>query len=110
MTELAPLDLPKELASVADALRRLILETVPGAEERIYKGRTSAGYHDRQFGAFCGLFTTRDTVRLEFPRGVRLSKPEPIVKKGRYIEFGAGARVPKATVKRVLHGALMAGL
>ena len=110
MTKLEPLDLPRKLATVADALRRIILEVVPGVEERIYKGRTSAGYHDRQFGAFCGLFTTRDTVRLEFPRGVRLAKPERIVKQGRYVEFAAGARVPKATVKRVLHGALMAGL
>jgi hypothetical protein len=110
MAELAPLDCAPDLAKVADALRRIILDVVPGVEERIYKGRASAGYHDRQFGAFCGLFVGRRTVRLEFPRGVRLAKPERILKEGRYVEFGPSDRIPRTAVARVLHGALVAGL
>jgi hypothetical protein len=108
VTELPPLDLPPKLARTVNALRRVILETVPGVEERIYKGRTSAGYHDRQFGAFCGLFTTRDKVLLEFMTELPLAKGERLLNKGRFVSFAAGARVPKAPVKRILHAALMA--
>jgi hypothetical protein len=110
MTDLQPLDVSPGLSTTANALRRIILEAVPGAEERIYKGRTSAGYHDRQVGAFCGLFVTARAVRLEFPHGVRLAKPERILKAGRYVEFGPRARVPRAAVARVLHGAIVAAL
>jgi hypothetical protein len=110
MTRLPPLDVDPALAATADALRRIILESVPGAEERIYKGRTSAGYHDRQVGAFCGLFAGTRMVRLEFPHGVRLARPERILKSGRYVEFGPRARIPRAAVARVLHGAIVAAL
>jgi len=95
---------------VADALRRIIRETVPGVEERIYAGARAAGYHDAQAGAFCGLFTSAQVVRLEFPRGVRTTRPERILHDGRYVQFRAGERVPRAAVKRILDGALRATL
>lgn len=88
--------LPVLPAPAADALRLIILETVPGVEERIYAGRTSAGYHDAHAGAVCGLFTGVDVARLEFPRGVRTPKLERILKEGRYVQFRAGQRVPRA--------------
>ncbi len=51
MTELRT-DFPPEVMTLADRVRGFIRETVPDVEERIYKGRFAAGYHDKRSGCF----------------------------------------------------------
>jgi len=103
-----PLRCKPQLSRVVEGLRVLIREVVPGVEERVYKGETSAGYHDQQAGAFCGLFIVADRVRLEFPHGARLTPPEPVLVDGRYVELGAGDKIPSKAIARIIHATLVA--
>jgi len=106
----APLRCAPDISPVVEQLRTLIREVVPGVEERVYKGETSAGYHDPQAGCFCGFFSAPGVVWIEFPHGVVLSPPEAILRKGRYVQFHPGDRIPRKALARILHGALVASM
>ncbi len=47
---------PPAIQALTERLRRFIRESVPEAEERVYKGGSGMGYHAPRCGAFCGLF------------------------------------------------------
>lgn len=95
-----------DLVPVVEELRQILRGLTPDISERVYAGEASAGYHDPHAGAFCGLFTGRDVIRLEFPHGVA-SDPDQLLTKGRYVEFRAKDRVPREALVRLLHQALL---
>jgi hypothetical protein len=103
----SPFRCDPDLVPIVEELRQILRGLTPDVSERVYAGETSAGYHDPHAGAFCGLFTGRDVVRLEFPHGVT-ADPDRLLTKGRYVEFRANDRVPRAALIRLLHQALLA--
>jgi hypothetical protein len=103
-------DLPPEILALLDRLRRFIRESVPEAEERVYKGGTSMGYHARG-SAFCGLFSRPDAVYLAFPRGDVLPDPAGLLvrSQGRYAVLRPGDALPEDDLFPLLVAALLAG-
>ena len=101
---------PPEIQAVSDRLRRFIRETVPEAEERIYKDGRSMGYHDPRCGAFCGLFPRQAAVYLAFPYGDRLPDPDGLLKdQGRHVIFRPGDAFPEDALFHLLVAALLVG-
>ena len=75
--------LPIDVRSLVLALRHLVRETVPEADESILWGGLS--YHvpwigGRVKGAVCQIGVSHGEVRLEFIHGVRLSDPENLLR------------------------------
>ena len=66
---------PRVQALVA-RLRRLVLESVPAAEERAYPVWRGMGYRHPQSGNFCGIFPLADRVMLLFEYGAFLPDPD----------------------------------
>jgi len=101
---------PPEIQAVSDRLRRFIRETVPEAEERIYKDGHSMGYHAPQCGAFCGLFPRRDAVYLAFSYGDRLPDPDGLLQdEGRHVILRPGEAFPEDGLFHLLVAALLVG-
>ncbi len=101
---------PHDIQALTERLRRFIRESVPEAEERVYKGGSGMGYHAPRCGAFCGLFLRRDAVYLAFPYGDRLPDPEGLLEAGgRYVVFRPGDDVPEDALFHLLVAALLVG-
>jgi hypothetical protein len=66
--------LPASQRRIADALRNLILKTVPRIREAVKPGWKVIGYHAPHY--FCFLFPRGDQVHLGFEWGARLSDPQ----------------------------------
>lgn len=102
-----------EVRALADVLRALVRETVPGVVERAYPGWRAVGYRDAQSGYFCGIFPQPDSVRLLFEHGTALPDPEGLFTDGRtqvrWMDLSPGRPVPRAGIERMIHAALLHG-
>ena len=102
---------PAGVRALADALRVLVRETVPGVTERAYPGWRGIGYRDAQSGYFCGIFPQPSAVRLLFEHGAALDDPEGLFTGGRkqvrWIELHPGGVVPRDGIARLIHAALL---
>jgi hypothetical protein len=68
-----------EVRQVVEALRKLVRETAPTAQESAHAVWHSIHYHDPQNGYFCGIFPMDDSVNLVFEFGILLPDPEHIL-------------------------------
>ncbi len=106
-------DFPPEILELVDRLRGFIRETVPDVEERIYKGRCAAGYHEKRSGCFCGLWIEEKGVYLTFPKGAFLPDPEDLLKsRGKqmsYVVLRPGAEFPEDALFHLIVAALLFG-
>ncbi len=103
-----------EVRATAQALRQLILETIPTASEHPYAGWKGIGYRDPQAGYFAGIFPQGDHVRLLFEHGAALDDPDEIlegqnVRQVRWIVVRPGPRLAKGAIQRMLRTALLHG-
>jgi hypothetical protein len=102
-----------EIRTLAEELRALVRQTVPGVEERVYPGWRGIGYHDAQSRYFCGIFPQVASVRLLFEHGAALDDPDGLFTGGatqvRWIELNPGQPVPREGIERLIHAALLHG-
>ena len=107
----SPDDYPPEIEALNLRLRAFIRESIPEAEERVYRDGRSAGYHEARCGVFCGLFPRRDAVYLAFPYGDQLPDPEGLLegRKGRYVALRPGEELPEEALFRLLLAAVLVG-
>lgn len=72
-------DLPPAMAALAQGLRRVVLEAVPDAVERVRPGWRVIGYdapvNPRRLAYFAWILPERVHVHLGFPKGVGLHDP-----------------------------------
>ena len=106
-------DFPPEILELVDRLRGFIRETVPDVEERIYKDRYAAGYHEKRSGCFCGLRIEEKGVYLTFPKGAFLPDPEDLLKSSgkqmSYVVLWPGAEFPEDALFHLIVAALLFG-
>lgn len=104
---------PEPVAALADRLRALVRETIPGATERVYPGWRAIGYRDAQAGYFAGVFPRATSVRLLFEHGRALADPDALFTGGgsqtRWIELRPGGEFPAAQIARLLEAAVLHG-
>lgn len=107
-------DYPPAIRTLAQQLRRLVRDTAPAANERVYPGWRALGFHDPEAGYFCGIFPFQDHVRFLFEHGAALEDPDGILtghtQQVRWVEVRSArdirARVLRAMILRaLLHGA-----
>lgn len=70
----------------------MIKKTVEGAQETGYPGWHAIGYRHPTVGYFCGIFPSKDRVKLFFEYGSTLPDPGGLLlggpkMRGRYLEF-----------------------
>jgi len=106
--------LPEEVRALAERLRGLVREGLPGATEHGYPGWRGIGYRDERAGYLCGIFPRRDSVRLLFEHGAALPDPEGLFTGGgsqtRYAEIRPGDPVPGGKIRRMLEAAVLHGV
>jgi hypothetical protein len=92
--------------ATANALRALIIDTVPEMTERAYPGWHGIGYRHPRAGYVCGVFPQATTVRLLFEHGHELSDPEGILTGGgsqtRTVDVVTVADIPIDAVRALL--------
>jgi hypothetical protein len=95
---------------IAEALRRLVAQTVPEAEERAYPGWHAVGYRHAEAGYFAGIFPREEHVDLLFEYGVGLPDPDGVLQgdgsQTRYIRIEDADEIPVAAAERLLRAAL----
>ena len=69
---------PPPVRGIALALRALVLEAAPQAEEGVYKGWRIVGYSHN--GMFCYIGPLKDGVALGFHQGIFLDDPEGLLR------------------------------
>jgi len=105
--------LPSEIGALIETVRRIVKDTVPEVEERIYKGGLSIGYHVPKFGSLCGLFPWQDGVAIVFLKGITVPDPEGLLHKpgqpGQSIYLPAGQDIPEEALAQLLLAMLIFG-
>lgn len=95
-----------EVRAIAEALRRLIHDTVEGMTERAYPGWHAIGFRHPVAGYVCGIFPFADYVRFVFEHGRQLTDPDGVLqgdgKQIRYIDLRDAAEVPDDAVRLLL--------
>ena len=104
---------PDGIRALAEEMRALIRDAVPGVEERAYPGWRGIGYHDAQSGYFCALFPAADQVKMGFEHGASLPDPHALLtgsgRRVRYVQLRLGAEVPREAIRGLLEAALLHG-
>ena len=95
---------------LAERLRMLIRETVPGAVETAYPGWHAIGYRHPESGYFCGIFPETARVRLAFEWGAVLPDPHRILggtgKQVRYLDISEGGELQETVIRDLLLAAV----
>jgi hypothetical protein len=65
--------------NLAEHVRKLIKDTIPVVEERVYPGWRAIGFRHPDVGYFCGIFPQAEGVDLAFEFGVLLPDPQAIL-------------------------------
>lgn len=60
-------------------LRKIILETIPEAKEKVWRVWNAIGYRHPEAGTFCGIFVMKDGIRIYFMHGKLLKDPSKIL-------------------------------
>ncbi len=92
--------------ATAEALRVLLLDTVPTLREKPYPGWHGIGYRHPTAGYVCGIYPREASVRLQFQFGSLLADPDGVFSdmgtKTRTIEIASPAEIPVDAVRRLL--------
>jgi hypothetical protein len=100
------IDHTPEVRAIADALRRLIHDTIDGMTERAYPGWHAIGFRHPAAGYVCGIFPFADYVRFVFEHGRQLADPQGVLrgdgKQVRYIDLRDVAGIPDDAVRLLL--------
>jgi hypothetical protein len=73
---------PAEIRSTLDALRALVVATVPAVTERLNLGWRSISVSHPRVGYSCGLFLFDDRIEVAFEFGILLDDPEGVNRTG----------------------------
>jgi hypothetical protein len=105
---------PAEVQALADKARRLLLKSLPGAEETTDPSTAvlSYGYGPGYRGMICTLILSKSGVKLGFVRGTELADPSRLLegsgKKHKYIQLNSAPDLKRPGIKeliRVAHAA-----
>lgn len=87
-----------QVRAIAEALRRLIHDTIDGMTERAYPGWHAVGFRHPRADYVCGIFPFDDYVRFVFEHGRALSDPEGVLggdsKQIRFIDIHDVGAIP----------------
>ena len=99
-----------EVRAIAEALRKLIRETIPEAIESGHPTWHSIGYRHPKAGYVCGIFPHKDSVDLVFEFGILLSDPHEVLqgegKQTRYIPITTIDEINVEAIKQLIVEAL----
>ena len=102
-----------EVVAVAEWLREVVLEALPDAEERVYRGWHGFGYHHPEAGYVCAVFPRTGEVLLAFERGVLLHDPHGLLhgdgRTVRWVSVRAPGDPPADRLIELLDAAVQAG-
>ena len=97
------------IADLALALREIVLDEAPDADESVYQVYTVAiwfGFSGRMKDMFCYIATTADHVNLGFPRGARMPDPSRVMEGAgkimRHVKFSRLAELEAPWVRRYI--------
>jgi hypothetical protein len=103
----------RHISELALALREIILEEAPDANESIYQVYTVAiwfGFSGKMKDMFCYISTSAGHVNLGFPRGASLPDPNSVLegdgKTMRHIKFRSHRDVERPFVPRYIQAAM----
>lgn len=95
-----------EMIDLTEALRRFIRQTIPSAQELMYRGWKGIGYHHPESGYFCALFPRPEQVNLGFEWGVDLPDPQQLLqgtgKRLRYVVLTPDQPIPYDAIRDLL--------
>jgi hypothetical protein len=101
------------IADLALALREIVLEEAPDADESIYRVYTVAiwfGYSGKMKDMFCYIATNARHVNLGFPRGAELPDPNGVLEGGgknmRHIKFASESDLARPFLRRYIRAAM----
>lgn len=98
------------VADLAKALRVIVRDAMPDAEERVYTGWHGLGYRHPGAGYVCGIFPVADAVKLGFEQGHLLPDPESILEQSgtqvRYVVLRPGDEIPKSAITAMIDDAV----
>lgn len=102
-----------EVQAVAEKLRRIVKNAIPGVTEKAYPGWHGIGYTHPQAGYFCCIFPFEDKVKLAFEFGAFLSDPNSLLvrpatssKRLRYLEMSDTQDIREDDIVGFLHAAI----
>ena len=103
----------RPVASLALALREMVLEEAPDAVEKVYQTYTVAiwfGLGPKMKDAFCYIATASRHVNLGFPRGASLPDPNHVLegegKVMRHVKFRSERDLERPFVRRYIRAAM----
>lgn len=95
---------PPPIREIAEALMKLVRDTVKGVDERVYPGWRLIGY--RHHGYFCCVCPEENRVRLGFERGIDLPDPYDLLEEGgtqmRWITVVDKAEIPRQKLRAMI--------
>ena len=98
------------VAELAQQIRSLVREAMPGAEERVYTGWHGLGYIHPEAGYVCAIFPLEGSVKLLFEHGHLLPDPDALFTGGtgqtRHIELAPGAAIPFSPIGDLISDAI----
>ena len=107
---------PDLVKRIAKSLQTLLLQTLPGVEEKVYPVWKGIGYHYKNAGYICGIFPQEDKVHLVFEQGMHLDDPDHLFaddakerKQTRYVVCNNANNLPKRKLARLLKIAAVFG-
>ena len=105
--------LSPEIRALVAEVRRIVKDTAPEIEERIYKGGAGIGYHDREIGSLCGLFARENGVALMFSKGTTVPDPDGLLRDagapGQYVFLRPGKPIPEEALAQLILAMLIFG-
>lgn len=98
-----------EVVELANWLREVVKEAVPGVEEAGYPGWKLVGYRNGRYFAFIAPYP--DHIRLGFEHGITLPDPENLLKgtgsQVRYIPIYSNTTAPLEAIRQLIQTAAL---
>jgi len=94
---------------LSERLRRLVIKTIPDADEVAYPVWHGIGYRHPEVGYFCGIFPYEDHVKLYFEFGVMFDDPDGLLegegKQTRYVYVKSPKDIRVGSLEQLLQQA-----
>ena len=102
-----------EVVAAAEWLRAVVLEALPDAGERVYRGWHGFGYHHPEAGYVCAVFPRVGDALLAFERGVLLDDPHGLLRGDgrtvRWVQVTTPGDPPADRLVELIDAAVLAG-
>jgi hypothetical protein len=102
-----------EVVAAAEWLRTVVLDALPDAGERVYRGWHGFGYHHPEAGYVCAVFPRADAALLAFERGVLLDDPHGLLRGDgrtvRWVQVTTPGDPPADRLVELIDAAVLAG-